>query len=255
MAISLKDSNPDISEQEIFDAVQKCRSGLHEYSKVIYDKYSRLIAFIAAKFEYTDKEDLFQEGTSALLKVIYSENLDLNKCPNGLGAYIYAFVYGRMWEYNRMSMTKVHIPRYVITDSNEINNAVEKYTIENGINDVPIEFVVKETGLSEERVENSLYANLISYSPIMNDVSFIDDYHYYNDNEIKTDRYEYLDKIFSKVLTEREKDVIQKRFLLKEKMTLGDIALEYKLTKEGIRQIELRALKKLKAGLEKYLND
>lgn len=256
MTISLKESNPEISEKEIFEAVKKCRSGEHECAKIVYDKYSRLISFIASKFEYSDKDDLFQEGATALLNVIYSDNLDLDKCPNGLGAYIYSFIYGRMWEFNRMSMTKVHIPRYVITDSNAIIDAVQKYVMENGIDEVPIDFVVRKTGLSEERVENSLYANQITYcSPESENGSIIDFYHSYNDKESNSDSYDHLNRIFSKVLTDREKDILTKRFLSKEKTTLRDIAGEYNLTPEGIRQIEIRALRKLKAGLERYLNE
>lgn len=50
-------------------------------------------------------------------------------------------------------------------------------------------------------------------------------------------------------LNPREKDIIQLRFLDDEKVTLAEIGESYGVTKERIRQIEGRALKKLKAAL------
>ena len=51
-----------------------------------------------------------------------------------------------------------------------------------------------------------------------------------------------------KVLNEREKDVIKKRFGIDEDQafTLEEIGKEFNVTRERIRQIELKALKKLK---------
>lgn len=50
-------------------------------------------------------------------------------------------------------------------------------------------------------------------------------------------------------LSPREKDIIQLRFLEDSKVTLAEIGQNYGVTKERIRQIEGRALKKLKAAL------
>ncbi|MDP3990434.1 MAG: sigma-70 family RNA polymerase sigma factor [archaeon] len=80
-----------------------------------------------------------------------------------------------------------------------------------------------------------------------------------------------LDKILSDTLNPREKDIIEQRFGLRpyqkkegvpdkrretkrnwEHQTLEEIALEYGLTRERIRQIEAVALKKIKAKLGKY---
>lgn len=51
-------------------------------------------------------------------------------------------------------------------------------------------------------------------------------------------------------LSPREKDIIRLRFLDGEKITLAEIGENYGVTKERIRQIEGRALKKLKAALD-----
>ena len=50
-----------------------------------------------------------------------------------------------------------------------------------------------------------------------------------------------------KVLDDRSKDILQRRYLADEKATLHDLADEYKVSAERIRQIENTALKKLKS--------
>ena len=50
-----------------------------------------------------------------------------------------------------------------------------------------------------------------------------------------------------KTLDNRSKDILNRRYLSDEKATLHDLADEYKVSAERIRQIENSALKKLKA--------
>ena len=50
-----------------------------------------------------------------------------------------------------------------------------------------------------------------------------------------------------KMLDDRSKDILQRRYLADSKATLHDLADEYGVSAERIRQIENGALKKLKA--------
>ena len=50
-----------------------------------------------------------------------------------------------------------------------------------------------------------------------------------------------------KTLDDRSKDILQRRFLSEDKVTLHDLAAEYSISAERVRQIENGALKKLKA--------
>ena len=50
-------------------------------------------------------------------------------------------------------------------------------------------------------------------------------------------------------LDERSKDIIARRYLADKKETLHDLADEYQISAERIRQIENGALKKLKAAM------
>ena len=54
-----------------------------------------------------------------------------------------------------------------------------------------------------------------------------------------------------RTLTPREQDIIQHRYLDDGRSTLADIGKDYGVTKERIRQIESRALGKLKSALDK----
>ena len=49
------------------------------------------------------------------------------------------------------------------------------------------------------------------------------------------------------MLDDRSKDILQRRYLSDEKATLHDLADEYKISAERVRQIENSALKKLKS--------
>ena len=49
-------------------------------------------------------------------------------------------------------------------------------------------------------------------------------------------------------LTERERDIIQARRLQDEPATLEDLSQKYGVSRERVRQIEVRAFEKLQSG-------
>lgn len=128
---------------------------------------------------------------------------------------------------------------------------------------------ILETGRSEHQLDAPIYDNEKSYSYkdlLKDDLSE----KLFSEVENRSSR-DQLDKILSTTLNFREKDIIEKRFGLvpyekKEGTpdknretkrnwnykTLEEIAIEYELTRERIRQIEAVALKKLKIKAKKY---
>jgi RNA polymerase sigma-32 factor len=60
---------------------------------------------------------------------------------------------------------------------------------------------------------------------------------------------------FQKGLTRREKEIFQKRILTEEPMTLQELGDHFGVSRERIRQLEEKILKKVKAYLEKELPD
>ena len=57
------------------------------------------------------------------------------------------------------------------------------------------------------------------------------------------------------VLNERELDIIQTRKLTDSPSTLEELSIKYDISRERVRQIEVRALEKVKEALEKSMND
>ena len=57
------------------------------------------------------------------------------------------------------------------------------------------------------------------------------------------------------VLNERELDIIQTRKLSDTPTTLEDLSAKYDISRERVRQIEVRALEKVKIALEKSMSE
>jgi RNA polymerase sigma-32 factor len=57
-----------------------------------------------------------------------------------------------------------------------------------------------------------------------------------------------------KDLTERERDIIQARRLQDEPVTLEDLSQKYGVSRERVRQIEVRAFEKLQRGMQAAMN-
>ncbi len=51
-------------------------------------------------------------------------------------------------------------------------------------------------------------------------------------------------------LDDRSRDILQKRWLNEEKATLHELAAEYNISAERVRQLEQNAMKKLRATLD-----
>ena len=57
------------------------------------------------------------------------------------------------------------------------------------------------------------------------------------------------------VLNERELDIIQTRRLSDDPSTLEELSSKYNISRERVRQIEVRALEKMKESLEKSMKE
>ena len=73
------------------------------------------------------------------------------------------------------------------------------------------------------------------------------------DQEIETKRSEGLEQALSE-LDPRSRRIIQARWLAdeKEQLTLHDLAAEFKVSAERIRQIEVKAMQKMKSALAEF---
>jgi len=57
-----------------------------------------------------------------------------------------------------------------------------------------------------------------------------------------------------KDLTDRERDIIQARRLQEEPATLEDLSQKYGVSRERVRQIEVRAFEKLQRGIKSAMH-
>ena len=90
-------------------------------------------------------------------------------------------------------------------------------------------------------------------SDVMAPSQYLEDKRFSPEDIVEADDFEQHNKqlLFSalKDLDERSKDIINRRFLSDEKVTLHDLADEYGISAERVRQIENGALKKLKSAM------
>jgi len=60
---------------------------------------------------------------------------------------------------------------------------------------------------------------------------------------------------FTKMLTEREEDILRNRLLSEAPVTLEDLGRKYRITKERTRQLEVKIIKKLRELMKKDIQD
>lgn len=225
----------------------------------------RLSVSIAKKYTYVsslDIDDLIQAGNIGLIKAI--EHFDIDKDVKFSS-------YATYWITQNILRTIGNTGRTVRLPINKIGELRE---VQKTYRDLEREMfkspTIKELAdymhKPEEDVFNLLQfgGNLFSLNNAITReedtelIDFIEDVNTDNPEETfeKNNLSEQINGLMS-VLSDKEKDIILKRFgFISEPKTLEEIAIEYGVTKERIRQIESRAIKKLRQrGLRYNLSD
>lgn len=222
----------------------------------------RLVISIAKKYlnRGLELEDLIQEGSQGLLKAIskYDYNLK-NKFSTYATWWIRQAITRAIADQARI----IRIPVHMVETINKLIKFERKLVQELG-RDPTIEELCEEmggakAGLTPKKIS---YIKKINIDPVSLDkpighdeesqfVDFVQDHDVmspeeHSENELLLEQ---IDEIFSKVLSEKEEMIIRMRFGLppyKKAMTLEEIGNECDFTRERARQIESKAVRKLK---------
>jgi len=241
-------------EKELF---LRLANGDDQVKTEIFERNLKLVISIAKKYvnvlESLNLEDLVQEGSIGLMIAI--EKFDINKgykfstyatwwikqsilrAINDKNSFIRLPVYlcDKLQKYRngikfltqklKRKPTKDEVTEFLELTPNEIN---EILIFQNEVTslDVPI---------SETNEETTLQDFVLSHENVEADI-------------IDCSRKEYMYKLLNEVLRPREKNILLLRYGLYDgkEWTLEEIGKIYKLTRERIRQIESKALKKIK---------
>ena len=251
----LKGRIPLLSSEEEIELAKRMEEGDEEAKKKLSEANLRLTVSIAKRYSGRGMQflDLIQEGNLGLIKAV--EKFDYRK------GYKFS-TYATWWI--RQSITRaiadqartIRIPVHMVETMNRVNRTSRRLLQEYGREPTPEE-IAEAMNLPVERV---LEISKISQEPVSLETpigeeedshlgDFIQDEHIPvpADEAAHTLLREQLEKVMD-TLSEREQKVLALRFGLEDGKphTLEEVGREFQVTRERIRQIEAKALRKLR---------
>ncbi|WP_102401063.1 sigma-70 family RNA polymerase sigma factor [Haloimpatiens massiliensis] len=246
----------------------KVKGDMKSKEKLILNNINlvRKVAFKKSKISSFTYEDLIQEGIIGLIKGI--EKFDINKGTE-FSTYVYYWINQHI---DRAIYDKgflVRLPVHVIEKINKINGIEKNQLCRYGC--IKKELICKQLNISLEEYEEmkelqNRIKRIASLNQSANSEDGIDEGElldiipsYYSLNSYIYDDFDVEDTVYRNLLRKdiekvlqtlspREEKIIRDRFGLyeREPKTLEEIGKYYKITRERIRQIEAKTIRKLR---------
>ena len=260
LSIYLKQINkiPMISHDEEYELALKAKQGDNKAREKLINSNLRFVVTVAKKYQGQGLplEDLINEGNIGLLTAI-----DKFEPEKG-----YHFISYAVW-WIRQSIMKavceksraVRLPLNRANELFQIQKIQKALIHESGSTDVSIEEIAEASGLEADLVKDLIAVSreMVSFdAPVASkgEISdskvgdFIEDENLGPEEEVINESLKKDVETLLSTLTDKEREIIIMRFGLHDvkPMSLKEIGDQYGLTKERIRQIEKRAIEKMR---------
>lgn len=279
--IQMANRQPILSEEQEKSLIQQfIEFGDLEAAKKLVLSHLRLVISIARNYlgYGLPHADLIQEGNIGLMKAVKKFDLShgvrlVTFAIHWIKAEINEYVI-KNWRIVKLATTKAQ--RKLFFNLRKLKNAYNegvKYLTNKQTNEIAKKLNVKESDVKEMEMrmfgsdialeapsdnENSGYANdFNNEDKIFAPIDYLTDNSYEPSNylERKDDLHLQNDglKLALNNLDERSKQIIQRRWLCENPATLHELAAEYEVSAERIRQIEVKAMQKMKKTLSSWI--
>ena len=271
LALSIKNTARDLEvqkyppilspEQEYELAIELYENGNLSAAKKLVLAHMRFVAFIAHGYKGygLEQADLIQEGTIGLMKAVKRFNPHKKVRLSSFAVYwiraeIHEYIF-KNWKIVKVATTKAqrklffklrqaksHIYQSLTSDQAEeiaTNLGVRKKDVIEMESRLQLSDVAFEVNDDEDTYTPEQYLSDPGETPeqlLLN-------------NNSQQDQHNKLYQALSS-LDERSIDILQSRYLKEEKLTLHTLADKYGVSAERVRQLENKAIKKLKERLE-----
>ena len=254
---------PLLTAQQELQLAERIAHGDAHAQQELIETNLRLVVSIAKRYANQGLSllDLIQEGNIGLMRA--AQKFDYKR---GFRFSTYATWWIRqaisraIAEHSRT----IHVPVHVVEIIYKIKRIARRIYQEDGVEALP-EQIAAEMGLPKERVVELLN---VSDQPVSLDAPVADDEQYHLADTIEdvtnvtpVDQVTHsMQRTFieqsMRILNERERTILEMRYGLKDgrSHTLDEVSAFYKLTRERIRQIEVKALRKMRYP-ERYESD
>jgi len=271
LALSIKNTARDLEvqkyppilspEQEYELAIELYENGNLSAAKKLVLAHMRFVAFIAHGYKGygLEQADLIQEGTIGLMKAVKRFNPHKKVRLSSFAVYwiraeIHEYIF-KNWKIVKVATTKAQ--RKLFFKLRQAKSHIYQSLTSDQAEEIATNLGVRKKDVIE--MESRLQLNDVAfevnddedtYTPeqYLSDPGETPEQLLLNDNT-QQDQHNKLYQALSS-LDERSIDILQSRYLKEEKTTLHTLADKYGVSAERVRQLENKAIKKLKERLE-----